>query len=433
MSTEVIQFGLQHWNSEYKWWCPNGVPRDFVINGTKVIPPTHGTEWFETGVFPDWEKDKSGAFAFPAKKTDFLYSHDNICYTHLPDLAGKKYIFPIMIREISFFNAMEHTGFDFIHDNVFDDVRANRAKIVLLFPLEGTSGETANQRDYAILDSWCKKRGLNKDQVYYIHGNFKGPELSKGMDFTMIPINTFQCWVPGIRQHVPVYQPTDSKDLFLSYNRRVRAHRTILLCELIRSQLLGRGVVSYYGDNRKDSVERVKRYDRPGLEPEARLLDSLIPMEIDMNLGENNPAWNIVEDHYLRTFLSVVPETLYDNNVMFFSEKTWKTIAVGHPFILVSSPGMLKELRNQGFYTFGSWWDEGYDGIKSLHDRIRHIVLELKRLSAFSREELTNMRAAMQPVIEHNQRLFNTKWQENCSQHPERQLYHIVKDIWETF
>jgi hypothetical protein len=180
-------------------------------------------------------------------------------------------------------------------------------------------------------------------------------------------------------------------------------------------------------------VARVTRYDRPGLAPEARLLDSLIPMEIDMNLGENNPAWNIVEDHYSRTFLSVVPETLYDNNVMFFSEKTWKTIAVGHPFMLVSSPGMLKELRNQGFYTFGAWWDEGYDGIKSLHDRIRHIVLELKRLSAFSREELTNMRATMQPVIEHNQRLFNTKWQENCSQHPERQLYHIVKDIWETF
>ena len=431
-NAEIIEFAFQNWNVEYGWWCPNTVPADFIYNGVKHAPFTHGTQWFDLGK-DQYHTNKISALNAKVIKNDFLYYHGNVKYIHLSSLKGKKYIFPVLIKDISYFRDNRNYGFDFVDPVVFEDVRANRARIVLFFPLEGTSGADSFKDDLEILNSWCVKYNLTKDQVYYVHGNFKTPELAKDFNFTAIPINHFICWVPGIRQHTTAFNPVDGQDLFLSYNRRPRPHRTLLMCELIRSKILDRGLVSYYGDNVKNSVNRVKLYNRPGLEPEALILDSMIPKEIDMDLGLNNPASNIVEEHYNRTFCSVVPETLDDSNVIFFSEKTWKTIAVGHPFMLLSSPGMLKALREMGYYTYGAWWDEGYDVIKNRDDRVRHIVNELKRLSAFPREQLINMRTSMQPVIEHNQLLFNQQWTANCFESENRQLYRIVENIWNSF
>lgn len=427
----MIEFAFQNWNVEYGWWAPNTVPGDFVYDGVKCAPFTHGTQWFDLGIY--YHPDRNTALGAPAVKNDFLYTHRGIRYTHLPDLKGKKYIYPVMVRDTRYFYDNRDVGFKYVDPVVIEDVKANRARIVVMFPLEGTSGEENFKNDFAYLDKWCKAAGLTKDHVYYVCGNFKSPELSEGMNFTAIPINHFLCWVPGLRQHTAPFNPVDGHDLFLSYNRRPRPHRTLLLCELIRKKLLDRGLISYYGDNVKDSVERVKKYDRPGLEPEARILDTLIPLEIDMDLGANNPAWNIEDEHYSRTFCSVVPETLYDSNVIFFSEKTWKTIAVGHPFMLLGSPGQLAELRKMGYYTYGSFWDEGYDVLKTVGGRAQHIANELKRLSSYSREQLINMRAAMQPIVEHNQNLFNKQWQEHCSEHEYRQLYRIVENIWNSF
>lgn len=427
----MIELAFQNWNTEYGWWAPNTVPGDFVYDGKKQVPLTHGTQWFDLGSY--YHPDRDSALGAPAFKNDFLYSHPGICYTHLPDLDGKKYIYPVMIRDTRYFYDNRDIGFKYIDSKVIEDVKANRARIVLMFPLEGTSGAEFFEDDFEYLNKWCTECGLTREQVYYICGNLKSPEMSDGMNFTAIPINHFLCWVPGLRRHTSQFNPIDGRDLFLSYNRRPRPHRTLLLCELIRSKLLDRGLVSYYGDNIKDTVQRVKMYDRPGLEPEAKILDSMIPMEIDMDLGANNPAWNIEESHYSRTFCSVVPETLYDSNVIFFSEKTWKTIAVGHPFMLLSSPGMLSKLREMGYYTYGSFWDEGYDVLKTVGGRARHIANELRKLSNLTRGELINMRSAMQPIIEHNQRLFNKQWQEHCAAHEYRQLYRIVESIWNSF
>jgi hypothetical protein len=204
------------------------------------------------------------------------------------------------------------------------------------------------------------------------------------------------------------------------------------MCEILQANLLDRGLVSYHGNRIKDSVGQIKRLDRLDLLTEAQTLDNLLPLEIDMDLGANNPAENIVKEHYCKTFLSVVPETLFNDNTLFFSEKIWKTIAVGHPFMIVSSRGMLSKLREQGYKTYNTWWDEGYDEIANINDRIRHIVRELKRLSSLSREELISMRISMQPTIEYNQRLFNSRYKERCI-HREYQLHGIVESIWNSF
>jgi hypothetical protein len=433
MDNNPIQFAFQNWNVEYGWWTPNTVPADFVVDGVKTLPSTHEIQWFDVGVFSSVESEKVKAFGYPAVKSDFLYNYGGVWYTHLPNLIGSKYIYPVCIRDTYYFKNQRDTGFDLIDSKVIEDVQAGRAKIVLIFPLEGTSADYTHEEDFIILHQWCKKYDLNRDQVYYIHGNYKGVVLAKDLNFTYIPINIFYCWVPYIPPAISEYVPVDDKNLFLSYNRRPRLHRTVFVCEMIRAGLTDKGLFSYYGDNRKDSFRVLRDHGRQDLEPESKILDSMIPVELDMDLGTNNPAWNIVPEHYARTAISVIPETLYGPHTNFFSEKTWKTIAVGHPFMMISSPGMLAELRAEGYYTFGSFWDESYDTMPGLYDRIKAVVSELKRLSALTPDQIKNMRERMHPILEHNQQLFREQWQQRCYRHPDTQLYDIVKSIWDGF
>lgn len=426
-----IQFAFQNWNVEYDWWAPNSVPGDFMLSGTKTLPATHGSQWFDTMNVPVlYNHAIDQAFSFPSAKTDFLYTHGHVAYTHLPNLLGKKYIFPVMVRDVRYFENHKDIGFDLIDPRVFEDVKQNRARIVVMFPLEGTS----DSKDLEILNSWCVKHDLKKYQVYYIHGNFKVESLAKDFRFTSVPIDMFVCWIKNRHTEIVEFNPIDDKNLFLSYNRRPRAHRIVLVCELIRARLLSKGLISFG----KDSVPVSKKLNwdkinRPDLIGAASYLDTLTPIEIDLNLNANNPVFTAPLDHYSRTFLSIVPETLFEPNIIFFSEKIWKTISVGHPFMLVSSPGMLQALRSQGYATFDTWWDESYDSVEDLNLRVRLIVSELKRLSTLSTNELQDMRKQMTLILKHNQRLFNQKWQERCNEHPERVLYKEIEKIWESF
>jgi hypothetical protein len=433
----MIKFAFQHWNVEYEWWCPNTVPHDFVVDGVKTAPVTHSWQWFNIGTIADSDKDlASKALACPAVKADFLYHGCNVRYTILDDVVGKeKYIFPIMIKDGDYFRLNEQ-GFDLIESRVFQDVHEGRARIVLMFPFEGTSGHKGpTENDFKILDSWCKKYNLNSNQVYYIHGNLKCQQLAKGMNFTAVPIDVFVTWVPYVPDSISEFKPQNNKNLFLSYNRRPRPHRIILLCELIRARLLDRGLVSYGGDYVKNTHWRleVSDLDRLDLAPEAEILDSLIPMEIDLNLVENNPACNIEQAHYESTFVSVVPETLYDENTLFFSEKTWKTIAAGHPFFLISSPGMLDKLRSKGFYTYGSFWSEAYDELETISDRIQAVIAELQKLSLLDEDKLTKLRNDMRPIVEYNQQRFRTMWRQSQENQQQKVLLDCVKEIWTSF
>jgi hypothetical protein len=432
MENEMIYFAFQNWNIEYDWWAPNMIPADLVIDGKKRPPYSHGLLWFFDTV-PLHGINIDDFAEFSAKKSDFLYNHGGVYYAHLPDLRNQKYIFPVCIRDSSFFNDMKNYGFSFVDPQVFEDVKQDRARIVFIFPYEGTSGIEYFDNDFKILNDWCVKNNLEKHQVFYIHANQKGELHSRDMHFTYIPIDCFSCWIPELRNKITNFDLSDDQKLFLCYNRQPKIHRTLTVCELIKENLFDQGIISYYGNEFQKTEDSISSYGRMDLIPSAKILDSLTPLELDIKLKKINPAGILVQEHYQKTFLSLVTESLIDNNSIFFSEKTWKPIALGHPFMMVGSPGMLAELRKQGFYTFGSWWDESYDNETNLDKCIHQIVNELKRLSTYSLEELQNMRASMIPVLQHNQEKFNQSYKENCSNSHERGLYNVVKDIWNSF
>jgi hypothetical protein len=65
------------------------------------------------------------------------------------------------------------------------------------------------------------------------------------------------------------------------------------------------------------------------------------------------------------------------------TEKTVKTLISGMPFVMVSSPFFLKELKKLGFETYSSLWDESYDNIVDYDLRMSRLVELCNQLVTF--------------------------------------------------
>ena len=105
---------------------------------------------------------------------------------------------------------------------------------------------------------------------------------------------------------------------------------------------------------------------------------------------------------YLDTYFSLVTETVFDHPYSFRTEKIWKPIAIGHPFVVASGQGYYRDLHNLGFRTFGHLIDEGFDQIDNNQDRIDRIVAVVQDLCT---QDLSAFVTAAQDVCKYNQQL----------------------------
>ena len=105
------------------------------------------------------------------------------------------------------------------------------------------------------------------------------------------------------------------------------------------------------------------------------------------------------------------------------SEKTYKPIKMGMPFItFTSKPGILKHLKSLGFKTFHPYIDESYDYPtvqektedpaileKEYYDRFRKLLKELNRICKMSRSELVELWESCQSIVQHNLRILQSQ------------------------
>jgi hypothetical protein len=95
----------------------------------------------------------------------------------------------------------------------------------------------------------------------------------------------------------------------------------------------------------------------------------------------------------------LVTETVATGRRHHLTEKTFKPIALGMPFVMVGTQGSLKYLRSYGFRTFGDLWDESYDDEPDDSRRIEKIAQLLKQLEGSDRQAIFD---SAQEIIEHN-------------------------------
>jgi hypothetical protein len=112
-------------------------------------------------------------------------------------------------------------------------------------------------------------------------------------------------------------------------------------------------------------------------------------------------CWLSLFDESAESLLYLVTETVATGHRHHITEKTFKPIALGMPFVIVGTRGSLGYLRTYGFRTFEGIWDESYDSAEDdvRIARIASLLRSLDELPPAAKQDLFDQ---AQEVIEHN-------------------------------
>ena len=163
---------------------------------------------------------------------------------------------------------------------------------------------------------------------------------------------------------------------FLLLNGRARAHRTQLLDQL--RDVLDQGIWTNL-----DSASGPIRLLDPQYEYNHVIKHDAVPEHgfIKHHLFDNK--WGdvyIKANLYLDTYFSIVTETVFEYPYSFRTEKIWKPMAIGHPWIAVANSGFYRDLHSLGFQTFGHVIDESFDLIENNQDRLLRAATVIRDL-----------------------------------------------------
>lgn len=214
-------------------------------------------------------------------------------------------------------------------------------------------------------------------------------------------------------------------------NRVPRRNRMSLFVKLQENNLLDKGLCSF---------NEVSKFGYDGIELTQEQLD-MLPITLDkpddrtaqewiyntINVHQYYPEVTKHTNHYApileNSLVSVVAETnagvtehpwySSDNAINwypyykegFITEKTFRTIANGHPVIWVSSPGTVAVMKRLGFITFNDFWSEDYDTIRDPETRLDEVIKVLKGLCELTVEQRKEMYQEMKPTLKYNQQL----------------------------
>ncbi len=157
---------------------------------------------------------------------------------------------------------------------------------------------------------------------------------------------------------------------FLFTNRKIRPHRRYLITELQKRSLLDCALWSCLeGHNTQGHPEHTRVYAN-GISMPVKKLD----VGYDPAIAPDWIDGVIYPQQYQHTWFTLVSETAFEYPYSFRTEKIWKPILAGHPFLVCANSGFYRDLRNLGFRTFDRLIDESFDSIIDGKDRLDRLI-----------------------------------------------------------
>lgn len=411
---------LEDWDSIFNYHRPNGSSKTWYIRETKKMSIPY--------MWGDWNilNEDGEMFENEQLKAQITPQYSKLIeYTPKESIKNSPHIYIITNYVRTFFTDNYDIGFKCVSPEYLKDVRDGKSKILILFIYEGYSGsDIENNNDFEIIEKWRIDSNLPENSVYYLNGNLLSEEIvkDKGYKFIAKGIHYFEPWNKYNGEMVE-FKPIDERNLFLSYNRATRSHRIRFIVDLFENNIIDRGLIS---------INKLYEAYFP-ITPEVKeFFDNKTPMTIDsVSTLKYNLAINITVEDYEKTFISVVTETLSCPNTLFFSEKIWKPIMVGHPFIVFGNQYSLKYLKGLGFKTFDKWINESYDNEPDSDTRSKMIVNELMKFEKMGIDELQKVRKEMYEICQHNYNHFKTYYYQKYGDNDEsKTIRDILLEIW---
>jgi hypothetical protein len=423
---EKILAALEDWDDDINYWLPNTSPKIWRRDEgsyLNTLGPYLTKDYIEKGVIPN----------------SITPEYYNVEYKHKDELIGKKYLYLINILNVLYFHENKNFGFGFVDHRILDDVRDGNCYIVFIQDTEGMSGmpNRSSQYDFKHIHDWCNKMNIPTNNVYYICGNLLSKDVAKqqGCDINIVPITVQEIWVNinNFPNEAVKFKPTNDKFLYLNYSRRPRYHRLFFYSSLLKEGIFNDGTNSFNTMNWPIPYGELMQSDKD-IVSYAEELYKMSPVTIDRENASDDITLYMRLKDYEDTFISIVTETLYEPDILFNSEKIWKPLIVGHPFMVLGNQYHLKWLKEQGFKTFDKWIDESYDNEWRMEDRSNKIIQELKKLKKLGLDNLIQMRLEMEETCVYNKKLMKErtmdKFYENNLCHHLKPTADTLMKIW---
>ena len=293
----------------------------------------------------------------------------------------------IQEHNYTFFFDQEPIHLD-IHSATFDHVKYSNRDLHSLY--NGVGSICTSEKDSDNVDALCARYNW-KHYYYFFHG-WASLDWYRGYDKTFL------------------IQPIRDRKItktFISPNRIVagkRLHRLEMLYYIFKygmstNNISCPAICPAENINILDAIKPLEsKY------PDIRSVFSSQSLPINFANETDHPmhsCWLSLFDESAQSLLYLVTETVATERRLHLTEKTFKPIALGMPFVIVGTRGSLRYLRSYGFRTFGDIWDEDYDDADD-DVRIEKIANLLKHLDNLSVSAKQEMFKAAYDVIEHN-------------------------------
>ena len=309
--------------------------------------------------------------------------------------------------------------FSYFDPKVLDRVKQKQLRILFIYsePDDPWAIETR-------LKELCEQHSIDRELIFFISGNTVADSID-GMAYLQYHEYLFEI------QNTAIPEPTIFERKTKKYtclNRVHKQYRKEFVYNLWKDGLTEDAYVSYGNVVNKDTSDDFAIVNDDFIKPINKQsenieyisndFDQVLPMSAD-NLNTDNHNDHSLSVDYLFTdsYWNIVMETyLNATGGVFLTEKTFKPIKYGQPFVILGTTDSLQHLQEQGYKTFSPWIDESYDQEQDVRFRWYAIMEITRKIANTSLEDLHRQHTEMTSVILHNQAWFKRNKRQELEQ-----------------
>lgn len=270
--------------------------------------------------------------------------------------------------------------FALIPNDTLELIRSRKIKILFYYH-EGDNPYRIDER----LQMLCAEHTLPSDCYLFISANTAANNIKNFLYF-----NDHESFFASInrRQSSNLALNTEKIYDFTVLSRAHKWWRATCVFDLFRNHALENSIWSYHsdcdiGDDIVDNPIDLSRIELPINDLQWFVGEG--PYRYDLDSSRYNNHRFVDLNTINQSYLNLVIETHFDadqSSGTFLTEKTFKPIKFGQPFIIIGPAHSLKLLRSLGYKTFDNVIDNSYDSVEDNTERwvkVRDTILKIKK------------------------------------------------------
>jgi len=280
----------------------------------------------------------------------------------------------------------------------------NREIRILFYYHEGDNPAKIKLR----IDTLCSKHNLPVNCYLFVSANTASANLE---NFIYFPDHEYFFRYINRRQIMPEIVVEPRSHEFTALNRVHKWWRASCMSDLKQLGLLDRSLWSYNTQctiNDREEDNPLKLDNIQGWRNAVKDFVHQGPYFCDSNDDQShNNHRHVPVNLYQDSYCHLVIETLFDadqSGGTFLTEKTYKAIKFGQPFVIIGTAHSLRTLRQQGYRTFDHVIDNSYDEITDNTQRwlaLRNSILKIQS------QNMHEWFLQCLSDVKHNQQIFN--------------------------